>query len=69
MSRRSRWVKPSDKARHWKGTLDWQEYVNKESATEMGNEAVTHKKKSSELPKQDLEEEDWTTANRDENIF
>ena len=28
-----------------------QEYVNKKSATEIGDEAVTQKKKSSELPK------------------
>ena len=29
--------------------------MNKKSATEIGDEAVTKKKKSSELPKQDIE--------------
>ena len=38
--------------RHDTGGL--QEYLNKESATG-GNQAVTQKKKSSELPKRDLE--------------
>ena len=36
---------PSDKARHWKGTLrGCGECVNKKSATEIGQEAVTQKK-------------------------
>ena len=57
MSRRGRWVKCSirkevlsDKARHWKVARD----MNKKSATGIEDEAVTQKK-SSELPKQDLE--------------
>ena len=39
---------PSDKARHWKGTLEvcLQEYVSKKSATEFGDDSVTQKKKS-----------------------
>ena len=39
--------------RHDTGGL--QEYMNKEQATEIGNETVTQKRKSSELPKRDLE--------------
>ena len=39
--------------RHDTGGL--QEYVKKESATEIGNKSVTQKKKSSEQPKRDLE--------------
>ena len=38
----------------WHDTGELQEYVNKEKATGIGNEVVTQKK-SSELPKRDLE--------------
>ena len=48
-------VPESTKARPLEGTLEGlQEYVNKKSATGIGDEAVTQKKKSSDsLPKQD----------------
>ena len=47
--------------------------MNKKSATEIGDEAVTQKKKSSELPKRDMEGSEFQKigrpAIRDENII